>query len=951
MTRTSRSTVTRGTAVLAVVMLLTGVGAARAQDPGLPGPYAVTVEEYDFGDLAFSPSGFPSAVEVRGSVHYPTGLPGGPYPVVVFLHGRHSTCYEGTSAYLQWPCWPGRAPIPSYQGYDYVGSVIASHGYIVISVSANGVNAFDSSVADRGMQARAELLQHHLDRWNTFNTTGGSPFGRRFVGKLDLRNVGTMGHSRGGEGVVWHYLLNRSLGSPYGITAVFPLAPVNFHRRIIDGVALGVLLPYCDGDVSSLPGVHYHDDARYTMPGDPAAKHYLLVMGANHNFYNTVWTPGLFPAGAVDDWTAYVSGGSFDSHCGPGGSGRLPADAQRGTGLAYLAAFFRTYLGGETAFAGLLKGDDPPPPSAQSDAIYLSYHAPAAPAARRDVNRLLESSALTTNTLGGAVTRSGFTPYDLCGGEGQPTPCLPTQVNSRQPHTAPSTLSAAPGLSQLRAGWSASTASYTNDIPPGYRDLTGYQMLQFRAGLNFEDTRSLPGRSLNFSVVLTDGTGASADVQVAAFSTALFYPPGEVGPVPRVVLQTIRLPLAAFTGIDRRDVRSIRFRFNQTSSGAILLSDLAFADPSGAVPGEADLFVSALATSPASATPGGAFTAIDTVVNLGGAPAAASTLRYYLSADTVRTGDDRRLTGSRAVGALAAGASSSGSVPAGVPADMPLGTYHLIACADDLDAVPESSEDNNCRASTATVRVVPAGMPDLQVTSLSGPPTTVELGRSFVVDDTQRNAGNWPAGASTTRFYLSTDALRGGADKRLAGSRAVPGLAEDASSSGTASLTVKESVPRGTYFLVACADDLKAVAESNEKNNCRASAGVVRVLAADLVVTAISNPPASAPIGTTFTVADTARNQGDASAGASTTRYYFSTDETKGAGDARLVGERAVPSLAPGAASAGAVSVRVPVTTPSGVFRLLACADDRNKVLEAGGKNNCSASATTVVVP
>jgi hypothetical protein len=943
--------VARHATILALAGLLAGAGAAHAQDPGLPGPYAVTVEEYDFGDLAFSPSGFPSAVEVRGNVHYPTGLPGGPFPVVVFLHGRHATCYQGGSAYLQWPCSAGRLAIPSYQGYDYVGAVLASHGYIVISISANGVNAFDSSVADRGMQARAELLQHHLDRWRAFNTAGGSPFGLRFVGKLDLDNIGTMGHSRGGEGVVWHYLLNRSLGSPYGVTAVFPLAPVNFHRRIIDGVALGVLLPYCDGDVSSLPGVHYLDDARYTAEGDPGAKHYLLVMGANHNFYNTVWTPGLFPAGAVDDWTAYVSGGSGDSHCGPGGAGRLTSGAQRGTGLAYLSAFFRTYLGGETAFAGMLKGDDPPPPSAQSDAVYLSYHAPAAGGARRDVNRLLESTALTTNTLGGAVTRSGFTPYDLCGGAGQPTPCLPTQASSRQPHTAPASLSAAPGLSQLRAGWSASTASYTNEIPPGFRDVRGYQVLQFRAGVNFEDVRTLPGRPLDFSVVLTDGTGATAEVQTAGFSSALFYPPGEVGPVPRVVLHTIRLPLAAFAGIDRSDLRSVRFRFNQTPSGAVLLSDLAFADPSGTLPDEADLFVSALAVSPASTTPGGTFTAEDTVANLGGAPAAASTLRYYLSADTVRSGDDTRLAGARAVGALAAGAASSGSAPAGVPADMPLGTYHLIACADDLDAVPESNEGNNCRASTGAVRVVAAGTPDLQTTSLSNPPATAEIGRPFIVSDTASNGGTWPAAASTTRFYLSTDAVRGGSDRRLTGTRAVPVLAVGASSTGTTSLAAKASVPPGTYYLIACADDKKAVAESDEKNNCRASAGMVRVLAADLVVTAVSNPPASAPIGARFTITDTVRNQGDATAGASATRYYFSADATKGGGDVRLVGERAVPSLAPGATHSGSVSVTVPVTTPSGVFLLLACADDRNKVLEAGGKNNCRASTTTVVVP
>ena len=44
-----------------------------------------------------------------------------------------------------------------------------------------------------------------------YNTTGGAPFGTKFVGKLDMTRIGTMGHSRGGEGVVYNALLNLSL--------------------------------------------------------------------------------------------------------------------------------------------------------------------------------------------------------------------------------------------------------------------------------------------------------------------------------------------------------------------------------------------------------------------------------------------------------------------------------------------------------------------------------------------------------------------------------------------------------------------------------------------------------------------------------------------------------------------------------------------------------------------
>ena len=275
--------------------LIIGAPATFAQvpDPGTPGPLAVTREEYNFGDTAFQPSNFPGPVELLASIHYPTNLSAGPFPVILLLHGRHATCFSAGGQFLQWPCTNGRLPIPSYQGYDYVSQVLASHGYVVVSVSANGVNAVDNAVFDLGALARAELMQKHLDLLNTFNTTGGAPFGTKFVGKFDLTRVGTMGHSRGGEGVVRHYVLNNSLGAPYGIKAVFPLAPVDFNRFVVNNAALDVLLPYCDGDVSDLQGVHFYDDARYNVPGDPAPKHYMLVMGANHNFYNTIWSPTI----------------------------------------------------------------------------------------------------------------------------------------------------------------------------------------------------------------------------------------------------------------------------------------------------------------------------------------------------------------------------------------------------------------------------------------------------------------------------------------------------------------------------------------------------------------------------------------------------------------------------------------------------------------------------------
>jgi hypothetical protein len=562
-----------------LLLVVLAAPALLAQDPTAPGPFAVTREEYNFGDTAFSPTNFPGPVELLASVHHPTDLTGGPFPLVVFLHGRHATCFNGQgAAFLEWPCSDGRTPIPSYQGYDYVGALLASQGYFVVSISANGVNAVDNAVFDLGALARAELIQKHLDILKGFTTSGGAPFGTRFVGKIDLTRIGTMGHSRGGEGVARHFTFNISQGSPYGIRAVLPLAPTDFNRTLVNNVPLMVMLPYCDGDVSDLQGIHYFDDVRYNVPGDPASKHYVLVMGADHDFFNTVWSPSSGIPGAADDWVAFVPGGVSDSFCGTGKtSQRLTESQQRAVSTGFFTAFFRTFVGGETQFLPILTGDAPPPPGVTHD-LHVTFHAPDNPLLRRDLNRFLTSSELSTNVLGGAVTPNALSPYEICGGPSPfPPKCIPSANNAQQPHTTPSARSNAPGLSQLHSGWTSASGSLQDDLPPSLRNVSGFQAIQFRVVVDFSDPRNVTGVPQDFHVALTDTSGFTATVAVSTVSSALYFPPGETIVVPKIVLSTVRIPLSAFRRVNLNAVKSVVFQFDQKPQGNVLVDDVAFA--------------------------------------------------------------------------------------------------------------------------------------------------------------------------------------------------------------------------------------------------------------------------------------------------------------------------------------------------------------------------------------
>lgn len=150
------------------------------------------------------------------------------------------------------------------------------------------------------------------------------------------------------------------------------------------------------------------------------------------------------------------------------------------------------------------------------------------------------------------------------------------------------------------------------------------------------------------------------------------------------------------------------------------------------------------------------------------------------------------------------------------------GTLTNTASVTAVEADPDLA-NNTATATTAVIA------PDLIESSLSNPPSAAALGATFSVTDTARNQGAADAGASTTRYYLSLDTRKSNTDKLLTGTRAVPGLTVGAESAGTVDVTVPLDTISGTYFLLACADDLRAVRESSERNNCRASTTTVAV--------------------------------------------------------------------------------------------------------------------------
>jgi subtilase family serine protease len=341
-----------------------------------------------------------------------------------------------------------------------------------------------------------------------------------------------------------------------------------------------------------------------------------------------------------------------------------------------------------------------------------------------------------------------------------------------------------------------------------------------------------------------------------------------------------------------------------------------------------DLIVSAL-TGPSTAGAGQTISVSDTTRNNGGCTAGEATTKLYWSANSTYDVGDTEL-GSRSVPSLAAGIASAGIMSVSTPADASTGTYYIIARADAGSIVPETIETNNTKSWTIKIG------PDLIVSALTAPSTAGE-GQTISVTDTTKNNGAGAAGASITKLYWSANSAYDAGDTEL-GSRSVPSLAAGASSAGSTTVTIPSGTTSGTYYIIARTDADSIVPETSETNNTLYRSIIIGIAGPDLIVSALT-APSTAGEGQAISVTDTTKNNGAGTAGASTTKLYWSVNSAYDAGDTEL-GSRSVPSLAAGASSAGSTTVTIPSGTTSGTYYIIARTDADSIVPETSETNN-----------
>lgn len=270
----------------------------------------------------------PEEMPLNARVWYPDG--DGPFPLVLVVHGNHNMRDF------------------SDPGYDYLGELMASRGYILASVDENFINGGIRGEND----ARGWFLLRHAQLFEEFNAEPGNPF----EGIVDIDNIVLIGHSRGGEAVanaaafnrLSHYPDDASLTFDFDleIKGIISIAPVDGQylptgrKVVVEDVSYLTFHGSHDGDVTSFHGLRIYDRLQFTDPAAFNFKSAIYVYRANHGQWNSVW-------------------GSFDG--GPRSArfldlrGLIPEEDQRRFGEIYVSAFLDIVTKGDKRYLPIFR--------------------------------------------------------------------------------------------------------------------------------------------------------------------------------------------------------------------------------------------------------------------------------------------------------------------------------------------------------------------------------------------------------------------------------------------------------------------------------------------------------------------------------------------------------------------------------------------------------------------
>ncbi|MEQ6377628.1 hypothetical protein RZN25_12455 [Bacillaceae bacterium S4-13-56] len=218
-----------------------------------------------------------SNLPLNGRMWIPEGR--GPFPIIFMVHGNHAMEDFSTS------------------GYNYLGELFASRGFIAVSVDEDFINFSNvSGSPNNNYELRAWIMLKHLIQVKDLTQNPTSSL----FGKVDLDKVALIGHSRGGQAV--------AMAADYqsffpddpalkgieelNIQVVVGIAPTD---QSVDGKKAYLKNKYYfllhgarDGDLNDFRGDRQYARTSFDQEVN-LFKASLYIADANHSQFNTKW--------------------------------------------------------------------------------------------------------------------------------------------------------------------------------------------------------------------------------------------------------------------------------------------------------------------------------------------------------------------------------------------------------------------------------------------------------------------------------------------------------------------------------------------------------------------------------------------------------------------------------------------------------------------------------------
>ena len=490
-----------------------------------------------------------SALPVNGRVWMPDS-PDGPFPLVLMVHGNHP--------FAQF----------SDPGFAYLGELLASRGFIFVSVDQNFLNGGFTDILEsmkNENDARGWLLLQHLRQWQAWNANPASPF----FGKVDLNQIAVGGHSRGGEAAAIAAAFNRlpyypensavRLNDHFNIQAVVAIAPIDGQYSPggrgarLENINYLVIHGSHDADVNSFDGLNQYERARFSEGNHFKAA--LYIYRANHGQFNSAW-------GSRDHLD--FLGGLINR------ADLLSEAQQQQIAKVYITAFLEASLRGQEDYRPLFQDARAAGPGWLPDTIYINRYDTSRDVILASFDEDVNLETLTTGE--GQISGENLDLWmerriPTRWGSGDNRVAI---VSWKEPPAGYNLAFSLEGLNLSDAGQlifalsDASDSGQQTAAPGNLRypsDLT----------LVMEDSAGQQAR-----VALSSRMLVQPPLEVLPWKTPLLFKPASSEPV----LQSYVFPLSDFKAtnpdLDLNHLRAVRFIFDRAPRGSVILDDIGF---------------------------------------------------------------------------------------------------------------------------------------------------------------------------------------------------------------------------------------------------------------------------------------------------------------------------------------------------------------------------------------